>query len=215
MCNVNSAMLHEALGMSRSAPAFQNASKCSFCDAGFGLLTRKHHCRNCGQTACDACTKQEVVIPDLDFATPVRVCKPCYALIRSGGGDQQVEVPRAAAVVASASVPTAEVAYVEEKLVANCTCNMPLCICVPDAEEPMATQSAVGAEIQKTVAKPAPKAASTFSGFGFGGSAGKVTYDLKGDLNEQCRDAVKSKVPRAYVCLHLRRAQHMSCSSLA
>jgi hypothetical protein len=73
---------------------------------------------------------------------------------------------------------------------------MPLCICAPDEikEEKTEASSAPkeAAAKPKAAARPAPAPAtpSFFNGFGNTQSA---KYDLKGDLNEQCKDAVKSR----------------------
>lgn len=85
------------------------------------------------------------------------------------------------------------------KKVVNCTCNMPLCICEPEPEpEPEKEEKK-----DVAVAKPKPKApagakkapaTTTFGGFGgFGGLKTKTEWNLKGDLNEQCREAIKEK----------------------
>ncbi len=41
-----------------------DASRCSnaACNKGFGLMTRRHHCRLCGKVFCDACTSQSISI---------------------------------------------------------------------------------------------------------------------------------------------------------
>jgi len=72
---------------------------------------------------------------------------------------------------------------------------MPLCICAPDEIKEEKSESASTpkeAAKPKPVAKPATTSAtpSFFNGFGNTQSA---KYDLKGDLNEQCKDAVKSR----------------------
>jgi len=92
------------------------------------------------------------------------------------------------------------------KRVANCKCKMPLCICPADPEteeEREEREKKEGKSNKKVERKKAPQSTSptskapapsgfqpTFIGFGQ-----KVTrqYDLKGDLNNQCREAVKSQ----------------------
>jgi hypothetical protein len=39
---------------------WQNAevvSSCAICGADFGVFTRKHHCRACGQVICNTCSR--------------------------------------------------------------------------------------------------------------------------------------------------------------
>jgi hypothetical protein len=100
-------------------------------------------------------------------------------------------------VKAEAPSTVAVVAAPPQKKVSKCVCDMPLCICPPDKEEKKAEEKK--AEAPKPVAKvtakaaPASTAPSTFGSFGFGQAKAAPTYDLKGDLNEQCRDAIKAK----------------------
>jgi hypothetical protein len=54
-----------------------------------------------------------------------------------------------------------------------------------------ASASASSAPAKKASASPPPAAVSTFHGFG-GSQKSTVAYDLKGDLNEQVREAVKA-----------------------
>lgn len=75
---------------------------CQGCGAQFGwLLTRKHHCRVCGQIFCGSCSKYQTVIPDFitdnpkpeDYWNPSyylpilkskeeRACKKCFIMIQ-------------------------------------------------------------------------------------------------------------------------------------
>jgi ankyrin repeat protein len=69
---------------------------------------------------------------------------------------------------------------------------MPLCICPPE-EEPAAEEGKQEAAAPKSLAKELaakPKPVKKFGGFR---SYGKKSYDLHGNLNEQCRDAIKNK----------------------
>jgi len=84
----------------------------------------------------------------------------------------------------------------------NCTCGLPLCVCKPveeeeKKEEPKNTQKVKkpdpAAEVKdsKPVVATSSKAKSSgtlFAGLGFH----KQTYDFNGNLNEQCRDAIKA-----------------------
>ena len=77
-------------------------AECHFCRIEFGyIFNRKHHCRNCGNVFCYACTNQSIIIPDFitdrpdaaDFwnisyyvtslkGNEERVCKQCYDIIK-------------------------------------------------------------------------------------------------------------------------------------
>jgi hypothetical protein len=39
------------------------ATRCEICDVSFSLLTRRHHCRNCGGLFCNTCTKDRALVP--------------------------------------------------------------------------------------------------------------------------------------------------------
>jgi ankyrin repeat protein len=80
------------------------------------------------------------------------------------------------------------------KAVRNCTCGLPMCVCPADASEakqdaPRPKPQAAPAEPKKPVFFSPQK--STFSGFGIKHTPLQA-YDLKGDLNEQSKDAVKA-----------------------
>ncbi len=65
-----------------------DASTCSnaTCRKGFGVMTRRHHCRLCGKVFCDACTSQSITIKNpLAAADRVagthakqKVCAACF-----------------------------------------------------------------------------------------------------------------------------------------
>jgi ankyrin repeat protein len=101
------------------------------------------------------------------------------------------------ASAASPSNPELLVATPAPKKVSKCTCGLPFCVCEPDPEV-----AAVKEEKPKAAPapKPQPKAASaaaassSFSGFsGFGSPPSSQSFSLSGNLNENCRDAVKAK----------------------
>lgn len=75
-------------------------TKCHACLNDFGLLNRKHHCRNCGNVFCYSCCNQMIMIPDYITDKPKaadywnithyiktlkdekeKVCKVCFQLI--------------------------------------------------------------------------------------------------------------------------------------
>jgi hypothetical protein len=49
------------------------------CGVGYGLFTRRHHCRLCGGVFCAHCTAQQADIPKLSLHG-VRVCNICFRL---------------------------------------------------------------------------------------------------------------------------------------
>ncbi|KAI8882055.1 hypothetical protein K501DRAFT_334324 [Backusella circina FSU 941] len=52
---------------------------CTSCNAPFGTLKRRHHCRNCGNIFCHECSARKVPLPQLGYGTkPVRVCSGCF-----------------------------------------------------------------------------------------------------------------------------------------
>eukprot|EP00730_Choanoeca_flexa_P018286 TRINITY_DN8884_c0_g1_i1.p2 TRINITY_DN8884_c0_g1~~TRINITY_DN8884_c0_g1_i1.p2 ORF type:complete len:124 (+),score=25.09 TRINITY_DN8884_c0_g1_i1:3140-3511(+) len=51
-------------------------SNCQGCNKGFGLTTRRHHCRNCGQVYCNDCSGRKAKLPS--YKSPVRVCDACF-----------------------------------------------------------------------------------------------------------------------------------------
>jgi hypothetical protein len=54
----------------------ENAHNCFQCNTSFGLMTRRHHCRNCGGVFCNSCSDRRIVLKNSDG--PVRVCRKCY-----------------------------------------------------------------------------------------------------------------------------------------
>eukprot|EP00754_Rhynchopus_humris_P005254 Rhum_TRINITY_DN12631_c0_g1::Rhum_TRINITY_DN12631_c0_g1_i1::g.53334::m.53334 len=50
---------------------------CALCSVRFTTLTRRHHCRNCGDIFCGLCTGCTHALPDYDYTKEVRVCRPC------------------------------------------------------------------------------------------------------------------------------------------
>ncbi|XP_069756968.1 RUN and FYVE domain-containing protein 2 isoform X2 [Narcine bancroftii] len=57
----------------------RDAACCKLCGKEFSMSTRKHHCRNCGEIFCNACSDNELPLPS--SPKPVRVCDTCHALL--------------------------------------------------------------------------------------------------------------------------------------
>lgn len=60
--------------------------KCSRCEAPFGILNRKHHCRACGEIFCSTCSAYTQSIPSYIQKAcrdtgPLRVCSACHMLV--------------------------------------------------------------------------------------------------------------------------------------
>ncbi|XP_020292256.1 lateral signaling target protein 2 homolog isoform X2 [Pseudomyrmex gracilis] len=63
------------------APAWvpdNNAPRCMACQAGFTVVRRRHHCRNCGKVFCGRCSSNNVPLPRYGHTKPVRVCNRCF-----------------------------------------------------------------------------------------------------------------------------------------
>nr|KAF6415869.1 hepatocyte growth factor-regulated tyrosine kinase substrate [Molossus molossus] len=60
------------------APDWVDAEECHRCRVQFGVVTRKHHCRACGQIFCGKCSSRCSAIPRFGIEKEVRVCEPCY-----------------------------------------------------------------------------------------------------------------------------------------
>ena len=56
-----------------------DVSKCRACTKDFGLIRRRHHCRNCGRIFCNDCSDKVCPIPDSTYRAAERVCHDCYA----------------------------------------------------------------------------------------------------------------------------------------
>ena len=59
------------------------AALCMRCSAGFGLLSRRHHCRHCGGVFCHSCSKTRLPLLRLGYIEPVRVCDGCVPRVSS------------------------------------------------------------------------------------------------------------------------------------
>lgn len=55
-----------------------DGDECHRCRVAFSLTQRKHHCRQCGNVFCQACSSRTVSLPELGIPEPSRVCEPCH-----------------------------------------------------------------------------------------------------------------------------------------
>lgn len=68
----------DAMFASDVAPEWADGECCHRCRVAFGVLQRKHHCRNCGQVFCAQCSSKTSTLPKYGFEKEVRVCEGCY-----------------------------------------------------------------------------------------------------------------------------------------
>lgn len=58
------------------------AAACTLCSRSFGLMARRHHCRDCGVVVCDGCSRTKCRIPRLDERMLFKVCGRCAAKLK-------------------------------------------------------------------------------------------------------------------------------------
>lgn len=68
----------DAMFIAEVAPDWKESDKCARCREKFTLTRRRHHCRMCGESFCDACSSKRAAIPKMGVEKPVRVCDACY-----------------------------------------------------------------------------------------------------------------------------------------
>ncbi|XP_063000273.1 myotubularin-related protein 3 isoform X2 [Elgaria multicarinata webbii] len=70
------------------------AAHCYGCDSVFWLVSRKHHCRNCGNVFCSSCCNQKVPVPSQQLFEPSRVCKSCYSSLHPSSSSLDLELDK-------------------------------------------------------------------------------------------------------------------------
>lgn len=68
----------DAMFTADSAPEWADGEVCHRCRSPFGIMQRKHHCRNCGQVFCSQCSQKTTALPKFGIEKEVRVCDACY-----------------------------------------------------------------------------------------------------------------------------------------
>lgn len=56
---------------------------CAGCNTAFGIVKRKHHCRNCGNIFCHDCSNNYTSIPHQNLVGEERVCYKCYSCLQN------------------------------------------------------------------------------------------------------------------------------------
>jgi len=52
---------------------WQNAKQCKCCESPFGTIKRRHHCRRCGASCCQQCSRSRITVGKED----IRICQNC------------------------------------------------------------------------------------------------------------------------------------------
>jgi hypothetical protein len=60
-------------------------AECEQCHVAFSTFVRRHHCRACGQLYCHRCSNYRMLLPELGYGEPQRVCVTCESLEAKGG----------------------------------------------------------------------------------------------------------------------------------
>lgn len=59
-------------------PRWKQSKSCHVCAHYFSMIKRRHHCRNCGQSACGPHSTNRVSLPKYGLMEPQRICDKCF-----------------------------------------------------------------------------------------------------------------------------------------
>ncbi|KAK7506624.1 hypothetical protein BaRGS_00002099 [Batillaria attramentaria] len=77
--------MEDAMFVSEKAPEWKDGETCTRCRVQFGMMQRKHHCRNCGEVFCGRCSSKNSIIPKFGIEREVRVCDSCFDKLNKPG----------------------------------------------------------------------------------------------------------------------------------
>ncbi|CAI9090752.1 OLC1v1025584C3 [Oldenlandia corymbosa var. corymbosa] len=155
-------------------PPFQESSRCDVCYCSFTTFRRRHHCRCCGRTLCAEHSSNQMALPQFGLYTPVRVCADCFNNSSRLSKDDAPAVSNGSSIVTD-SISRLDINSdignkIEEpvkatsvRVIPECKCGMPLCIC----EAPAAPKDNVNSLMTKSAAtvmvrsNPKPKKVET------------------------------------------------------
>lgn len=64
---------------------------CDLCSSQFSLISRRHHCRNCGKLVCQPCSSRRFYLSHVDIKKAVRVCDPCFETLSTSSTSNKVD----------------------------------------------------------------------------------------------------------------------------
>lgn len=73
----------------------KNSTSCQKCRNPFSLISRRHHCRNCGAIVCDNCSKKRIKLEHVDQHRQVRVCDACFLYLSSPEASRSIRLASA------------------------------------------------------------------------------------------------------------------------